>query len=342
MLWAGGRERHLLKLKDKELEEERERERELERKSAQDNPTTKIIEHFTHSHPLSYVDTDYARFICDVCSCKGSAERYHCAQCNFDLHKTCAESPIIWLLHKMPPEDIDKFGILRDIDDSFAHPNHLLKAEYKQEPFRCNHCKNIGDGVRYQCDACNETFHEVCAQHPTRLTSHLHPQHELELKLRPSGLDINCAQCARKGKANNRMYTCYECNFFVHPQCSQLPLYLLHLLHPPHPLLLKRSRSDYHCSACSRWITNECRYSCTQCGLDFDRTCIMEKSILGLGDVVRQNYTENIIKLLPVANLTSSYAPIRNPHTANKYANAYELSVETLDVLSGVIDLASN
>ncbi|XP_019107080.1 uncharacterized protein LOC104905082 [Beta vulgaris subsp. vulgaris] len=334
MSWIGGGERHLMKLKDKELEEEREREIKMEGKSTQDRPTTKIIKHFTHTHPLICIDTDYARFVCDVCNCKGRGKRYHCAQCDFDLHKTCAESPIVWLLHKMPPEDIEKFGILHDIDDSFAHPNHLLKAEYRHHPFSCNHCNNVGDGLRYHCDACNVTFHEVCAQHPTRLASHLHPQHELELKLRPSAQGIHCELCGNKGKAsNNRVYTCYECNFFVHPQCSQLPLYLLHPLHPPHPLLLKRSRSDYRCSACSRWKTDECKYSCTRCALEFDLTCIMEKSILGLGDVVRHNYTENMIKMLPVANLTSSYAPKRDPPSPIDYYNAHNHPLDVMEVL---------
>ncbi|XP_021750828.1 uncharacterized protein LOC110716503 [Chenopodium quinoa] len=311
-----GESRSQMKLKDIEIKEERERERELERITAQDDLKTEITEHFTHPHPLIYTESDYKQFQCNSCNCKGKGKRFNCALCNFDLHKICAESPIIWLLHKMPPEEIERFGILHDIIDTFAHPQHSVISEYKQKLFRCDHCKNVGDGLRYYCDACNVTLHQVCAEKPTRLTSHLHPQHELELKLRPHFK--YCELCGTKGShRNNRVYTCKECEFYMHPECSQLPLYLLHPLHPPHPLLLQRSCSDYRCSACSELKTYGSKYSCTRCGLDFDHTCIIKKSIIGLDDEVRQNHTEHKITVLPVANLISSYALIASPQDSS-------------------------
>ncbi|KAL2933363.1 Histone-lysine N-methyltransferase trithorax [Bienertia sinuspersici] len=269
-----------------------------------------MIDHFTHPHPLMYTETDYKSYQCNVCNRTGKGMRYHCAQCNYDLHKVCAQEPIIWLLHKMPPEDIKKFGILHNKTiNTFAHPQHSVIAVYKQKVFTCDHCKNKGDGLRYYCDACNVMLHQVCVEHPTRLTSHLHPYHELELKLRPHFKC--CVQCGTKGShKNNRMYTCKDCDFYLHPQCSQLPLYLLHLLHPPHPLLLNRG-DGFQSFACS--MPADFLYSCKRCGLGFDRNCIMEKSIMGLNDEVRRDFSDNKITLLPVANLTSSYAPKRDP-----------------------------
>ncbi|KAL2939308.1 Histone-lysine N-methyltransferase 2B [Bienertia sinuspersici] len=319
--------------REQEIENERERERELERETTQNNPKTEIIEHFTHPHPLTHTETDYKTFQCNACNCNGVGKRYHCARCNFDLHKVCAQSPVIWLLRKLPPEEIEKFGILHNIIDTFAHPQHSVIADYKAKLFRCYHCKNVGDGLRYYCDTCNITLHQVCAEHPTTLASHLHPEHELELKIRPHFK--YCEQCGTKGnRKNNRMYVCKECDFYMHPECSQLPLYLLHPLHPPHPLLLKRSCGDFRCSACLEWRMHGFKYSCIQCGVDFDFNCIMVKSMMGVNDEVRQNFTDHKVTVLPVANLISSYVPVRNPCTANDDVSFLKISASIVEIVS--------
>lgn len=136
------------------------------------------------------------------------------------------------------------------------------------------------------------------------------------------------------------MYKCKDCDFYLHPGCSQLPLYLLHPLHPAHPLVLKMSCNMFRCSACSRWQTDGFKYSCTCCGVHFDYTCIMEKAILGLEDDVRHKYTEHHkITLLPVVNLISSYPPIRDdpPNTTGNHpghGNIFELSANILQLIS--------
>ncbi|KAL2939309.1 Histone-lysine N-methyltransferase 2D [Bienertia sinuspersici] len=321
--------------REQEIENERERERELERETTQNSPKTDIIEHFTHPHPLIYIETDYGTFRCNACNRNGRGKRYHCAQCNFDLHKVCAQSPIIWLLHQMPPKEIERFGILHNIIDTFAHPQHSVIADYKKKLFRCVHCKNVGDGLRYYCDACDIMLHQVCAEHPTRLTSHLHPQHELELKVRPHLK--HCEQCGTKGNhKNNRMYVCKDCDFYMHPECSQLPLYLLHPLHPPHPLQLKGSCTEFRCSACLEWRAYKFKYSCTRCGLDFDQSCIIKQSIMGLNDEVRQKYTEHKITVLPIANLISSYAPTQDPPTSSNYINPLTVPINIIQIISEI------
>ncbi|KAL2939311.1 putative nucleoredoxin 1-2 [Bienertia sinuspersici] len=299
--------------RERNIGEEREREREFERKIAQINTKKEVIKYATHPHPLVYTESDYKRFICDVCSRKGEGKRYRCEQCNFDLHKICAQSPITWLLHQMPPKEIERFGIHHNVIRTFSHPQHSVIVVYKEKLFTCDHCNNVGNGPRYYCDTCNVMLHQVCAEHPTKLISHLHPRHELELKLRPH--NKYCKQCGtRDGDKNNRMYSCKYCDFHMHPECSQLPLYLLHPLHPPHPLLLKRSYIGFRCYSCSEHGYSF-KYGCRQCGVDFDRNCIIRMSIKGLNNEVRQTYADNKITLLPVANLTSSYAPKQDPPT---------------------------
>ncbi|KAL2939321.1 Histone-lysine N-methyltransferase 2D [Bienertia sinuspersici] len=235
-------------------------------------------------------------------------KRYHCAQCNFDLHKVCAQSPIIWLLRKLPPEEIEKFGILHNIIDTFAHPQHSVIADYKAKLFRCYHCKNVGDGLRYYCDTCNITLHQVCAEHPTTLASHLHPEHELELKIRPHFK--HCEQCGTKGnRKNNRMYVCKECDFYMHPECSQLPLYTC---------------------TCFTHYTLLIHF----CLKDHVVISGVLLSMMGVNDEVRQNFTDHKVTVLPVANLISSYVPVRNPCTANDDVSFLKISASIVEIVS--------
>ncbi|KAL9231736.1 hypothetical protein vseg_006925 [Gypsophila vaccaria] len=221
-------ERHQMKLKDKSLEIERHKER--SEASQNDYSPTQIIHHFSHTHPLSYVQPDYAAFSCNSCAGRGRGKRYHCSLCRFDLH-------------------------------------------------------------------------EVCVKNPTRLTTYVHPEHELELMLRPHFK--TCDLCGTSGPSNNRMYKCKRCDFYVHPGCTQWPLYLIHPLHPPHPIMLNPCGSYIHrCSAC-RGFARRYKYSCKLCGLDFDLKCILKHSKFGQGEELRQKYASHHqeMSVMPVTNL---------------------------------------
>lgn len=164
--------------------------------------------------------------------------RYHCAQCKYDLHKSCAKTPLTWLWHVSPDNAEPSMSHQGEvIHTTFVHPEHPVVAEFSKQSFRCDHCNNSGKGLRFTCHTCSIEFHQVCAKNPTRLTTHLH-QHELELKLRP--YNTSCNLCGTKGSKNNRMYRCKLCGFCLHPGCTEWPLYLVgHPLHPDHPLLFK-------------------------------------------------------------------------------------------------------
>ncbi|KAL9231737.1 hypothetical protein vseg_006925 [Gypsophila vaccaria] len=299
-------ERHQMKLKDKSLEIERHKER--SEASQNDYSPTQIIHHFSHTHPLSYVQPDYAAFSCNSCAGRGRGKRYHCSLCRFDLHEVCARTPVTWLLHHMARGEMEVFGgVRRDVVAStFAHPDHVLATEYMRRSYSCGHCKNSGNGLRFQCHACDGgdvEFDQVCVKNPTRLTTYVHPEHELELMLRPHFK--TCDLCGTSGPSNNRMYKCKRCDFYVHPGCTQWPLYLIHPLHPPHPIMLNPCGSYIHrCSAC-RGFARRYKYSCKLCGLDFDLKCILKHSKFGQGEELRQKYASHHqeMSVMPVTNL---------------------------------------
>ncbi|KAL4556896.1 hypothetical protein LXL04_035062 [Taraxacum kok-saghyz] len=98
------------------------------------------------------------------------------------------------------------------------HPVHKL---FMAMEFNCDGCKTRGHGVRYRCSACNYDLHEHCATAPHRLSSHVHPHHQIVLVNRP-GTSHFCDVC--KGFTDGLSYTCQTCEFDVHTLCTQIPV----------------------------------------------------------------------------------------------------------------------
>ncbi|XP_074286287.1 uncharacterized protein LOC141611609 [Silene latifolia] len=331
-----GMERYELKLKDRALEKERKRERET---NPQNSTAAEIIQHFSHSHPLTYIQPGYQRFECNTCERRGEGKRYHCAQCEFDLHLACASMDITWLVHHMPSEEMAAYGVDQEtIVNSFAHPAHDLITVYKKESFKCGHCNDSGDGLRLCCHVCDVQFHRVCVNNPTKITSYLFPEYELHLKLsRP--LFTKCGLCGDMEPTNSLMYGFKESKFYLHPGCTQWPLYLAHPLHPPHPLVLKLCGVDAKsCSACGDLIGmyNSYKYNCKPCGLDFHLSCILRHSKLGIGqEVKRDYYPGQCITLLPVTNLILPDTDWKKPHPSGL---RWGITKYTLDSSDQIID----
>ncbi|KAI3783439.1 hypothetical protein L1987_42521 [Smallanthus sonchifolius] len=104
----------------------------------------------------------------------------------------------------------------------FIHP-HVLHKIYMTSEFNCDGCNTGGYGVRYRCSACDFDIHEQCASSSYRISSHLHPHHQLILVNRP-GNSHSCHVC--KGVTNGLSYTCeiQACEFNVHTLCIQIPV----------------------------------------------------------------------------------------------------------------------
>ncbi|KAA8518950.1 hypothetical protein F0562_016276 [Nyssa sinensis] len=66
---------------------------------------------------------------------------------------------------------------------------------------------------------------------------------------------------------------CKDCEFDVHPLCTQLPQHLRHVLHPVHPLTLQTSSSSW-CAVC-RGACPSWRYRCGVCGFDIHLECVL-------------------------------------------------------------------
>jgi hypothetical protein len=49
----------------------------------------------------------------------------------------------------------------------FSHPQHKLRFEHTDFPFKCDGCKEIGIGSRYKCFICDYDLHTHCAIIPS-------------------------------------------------------------------------------------------------------------------------------------------------------------------------------
>ncbi|KAL9668315.1 hypothetical protein QQ045_002695 [Rhodiola kirilowii] len=89
-----------------------------------------------------------------------------------------------------------------EITHHFHHPQHKLKLETSQAPFRCDGCKEMGLGSRYKCNLCDYDLHlQYVLFHPqqstTPSTSNVHSTFSL-IHQEPSHASATLAEVTSK------------------------------------------------------------------------------------------------------------------------------------------------
>ncbi|KAJ4967451.1 hypothetical protein NE237_019300 [Protea cynaroides] len=104
----------------------------------------------------------------------------------------------------------------------FSHPQHKLRFEISEAPFKCDGCKEVGIGSRYKCNSCNFDLHKHCAL-PSPFKSHIfYPKCSFQFLPRtPGDIPRFCNACERD--INGSVYHCKSCGFDLHPTCANLP-----------------------------------------------------------------------------------------------------------------------
>ncbi|GAB4852887.1 hypothetical protein Ancab_017084 [Ancistrocladus abbreviatus] len=276
-----------LKAGDQEIEQERSREREIEKQMESCHVPARGIIHFTHSHPLNEVCWS-SNGLCNSCdtTCLGWGYQCDVESCNFKLHKECAQmkAPVTLSPMMSPLGEMPVMAEAKTVS-TFAHQPHPVSEMYSNSGYCCNHCNTSGYGRRYRCVECKVDMHPVCTENPARLSTFMHPKHELALKTKPHSK--KCDLCGHHTTGTSyRVYRCKECKFYLHPACSQLPQYLSHGLHP-HFLVLKLMSHSSPCDApeckhhCKKW-----RYHCSHCNVSIHVECILRSSLHGHSDKI--------------------------------------------------------
>ncbi|KAL2320862.1 hypothetical protein Fmac_029831 [Flemingia macrophylla] len=161
------------------------------------------IEHFSHIHPLLFKEElkkDKEQVICSGCEKPISGPNFCCNQCDFVLHKTCAELER-HLKHPFHPQ----------------HPLILLSTSPYRGRYRCNSCGGVFENFVYHCYHCDYDLDVSCASHWHPDDGHRHAFTCLENP--NSFVCYACGMNADKGLA----CLCSICQIWVHSSCAELP-----------------------------------------------------------------------------------------------------------------------
>ncbi|XP_039029707.1 uncharacterized protein LOC120164001 [Hibiscus syriacus] len=220
------------------------------------------IKHFSHAHNLILQvnlmkehreGSNLMEKYCDGCVLPVSNPFYHCSQCDFFLHKECAELPMekqLWF----------------HICQRFL----ILVADHI---FRCGLCRSECNGFSYRCKECDIYYCLHCA---TRSYTIEHPSHE-----HPLYYDRNhkgrCSACdvTRRG-----LFRCKHCKISLHIQCLRQPLTAWHGCDEHLLALTYKEVSTYsqylYCDICERKRdSNRWFYCCASCDVSVHLDCAL-------------------------------------------------------------------
>ncbi|KAI3716086.1 hypothetical protein L6452_23162 [Arctium lappa] len=107
----------------------------------------------------------------------------------------------------------------------FSHPEHGLKYDYTQVPFKCDGCKEAGIGSNYKCTTCNYDLHVHCALPSPSISHPFYTKCSFQFLATPPGsVPRYCNACEKD--ISGFVYHCKACGFDLHPCCAKLPTML--------------------------------------------------------------------------------------------------------------------
>ncbi|KAM1382247.1 hypothetical protein ACFX2F_034732 [Malus domestica] len=107
----------------------------------------------------------------------------------------------------------------------FSHPQHKLKFEYSEIPFKCDGCKEVGIGSRYKCATCDFDLHMHCAIPTPSIFHPFYTKCTFQFLSRSPGDNPRFCNACEKD-ITGFVYHCKSCGFDLHPCCAKLPMVL--------------------------------------------------------------------------------------------------------------------
>ncbi|GLT63137.1 hypothetical protein SLA2020_357210 [Shorea laevis] len=248
------------------------------------------IKHFSHLHSLVLSDEIKYDICCDGCIRSISTEFYHCAQCDYFLHKSCAELPgktRHWGGKKALTLYYDSFFLCdycRFYSSGFSYEGSFIGS--KSEFTMCIKCFEVPDYFTdqghkhplfydhkyvWECSSCGTRDgryrHKYgdfalcysCVVLP-RITWYKYDKHPLALTYYDNHVvQCFCEICEEPRDPNHWFYHCEICEYSVHPSCvlGRSPYVKLRLTSTydfhPHPLTFVKEDFDYFgCNKCGK------------------------------------------------------------------------------------------
>ncbi|XVF37804.1 hypothetical protein REPUB_Repub20aG0042400 [Reevesia pubescens] len=218
------------------------------------------IKHFKHAHNLSLSDkiTDYDK-CCDGCMLPISDSFYYCPQCDFFLHKACAE--------------------LRQMKHVWHHDCQQPLVLTSDQVFSCRICDCWSNAFAYTCNECEG---KTCLQCVIALTpgAQTCPKHEHPFLLYLQ----NKGQCSACGEYTEAAFRCVDtsCNFVLDLECFSIPTRARHKCDEHILALTDHDNSSYseshYCDICEeRRDPNHWFYYCVSCDNSAHINCVRGK-----------------------------------------------------------------
>ncbi|OMO62821.1 Zinc finger, PHD-type [Corchorus olitorius] len=239
------------------------------------------IKHLFHEHELMLIkeediDHDHVHKQCDGCTGSISTSFYYCSrypQCNFLLHKSCAELPRTW-------------------------DGWLLSYPFTLEPasiFKCDPCGQQCSGFFYKyyeeeyslvlclrCAKISDTFEYPGHQHFLFYNIQNEKEWEWEGK---------CTACGSEGRSARPFYTCKHDDVALDYQCMTLPHATRHKCDKHLLQLTYRDQSDdpiqHDCDICEEGRDpNHWFYHCSICDNSAHPRCVLgEYPLIKIGSM---------------------------------------------------------
>ncbi|GKU97274.1 hypothetical protein SLEP1_g10442 [Rubroshorea leprosula] len=221
------------------------------------------LQHFSHCHPLIFVEDIDFDDVCSGCQKPMSSPFYCCPYCKFYLHKKCTELPLeinhpchrkhsLLLLPNPPPHQEEcschwceesyrgfvyycslcEFGFKATdafletiIAKTHEHPLNPISATIS---FTCNACGIDGKQFCFTCTKCSLIVHTDCisVQRTIKITRHRHRLSHIYFLREKETRRRECNICHDEVNVEYGSYFCSDCNYFAHVNCA-IDKYLL-------------------------------------------------------------------------------------------------------------------
>ncbi|XP_022746847.1 uncharacterized protein LOC111296685 [Durio zibethinus] len=216
------------------------------------------LQHFSHKHPLVFVEErshESDKVYCSGCGELVIGPSFSCTECGFYLDKQCAEAP-------------------REMNHPF-HRNHslnlLVSAPYKDGAFICDFCDKMGERFVYHC-SCGLDFHIKCALFSYNIAEKRIAEFQHIPRIDPLISTENQIKTLKKAKCFacwkpllEPVYFSPDCGFYLHAKCADLSAEVNHLLHHQHPLILQFNSQRLSCNLCQEIQSRGLVYCCSLC-----------------------------------------------------------------------------
>ncbi|CAM0943321.1 unnamed protein product [Alopecurus aequalis] len=143
-----------------------------------------------------------------------------------------------------------------DVQALFSHPAHQhgLKLVDTDKLFQCDGCKQLGDELRYRCEACDFDLHVPCSQAPASMEHSMFEGHTLTFFERselhpgiPPGVTGWCDVCGTP--VLGFLYMNLERDLYIHPLCAILPE---RIVEDDCPVLELQKANGHNCRLCGK------------------------------------------------------------------------------------------